>query len=300
MVTGTFSFPLMALITGIFWIVPGLAGQAIWSGLVACAVITFLLTELSNRHSLLRIRSRMVSVTYLMLMLVNPALHTGAAHLIPSLCLVLCYFMLYSSYQKLQPAGYIYHSFFFAGIGSLFYAPMWILALGFYVSIIFQLRNISWKSFVAGILGYLTPYWILAAYTLWTGHFRQFLTELTVWYQLPEPVFVPMPLPQYISVGTVVFLGILAFIHYFRTSFNDKIRTRMLYYIIATQELIIWGIFVLYPTLFKEQFSLLILNSSILLAHYYALAKGRYFRYWFNFNVLLLVALGIYNYCVLA
>lgn len=289
----------MALITGIFWIVPNLADQALWSGLAACSVITFLLTELSNRHSLLRIRSRMVSVTYLMLMLVNPALHTGGTHLVPPLCLVLCYFMLYSSYQKLRPAGYIYHSFLFAGIGSLFYPPMWILALGFYVSIIFQLRNISWKSFIAGILGFITPYWLLAAYALWTDDFGQFLAGLSTRFSLPLPAFVPMTLPQYISVGTVVFLGILSFIHYFRTSFNDKIHTRMFYYIITTQELIIWSVFILYPTLFKEQFSLLILNTSILTAHYYALAKGRYFSYWFNFSVLLLVALGIGNYYML-
>lgn len=298
-VTGTFSFPLMALITGIFWIIPGLTDHDLWAGLISSAAITFLLTELSNRHSLLRIRSRMVSITYLLLMLINPALHYGILHLIPSLCLVLCYFTLYSSYQKIRPEGYIYHTFFFAGIGSLFYTPMLWLALGFYISIIFQLRNISWTSFVAGILGFITPYWIWAAYALWTQGPQQFFSDVAGRFSIPDIEWTAIGLPQYLSLGTITFLALLAFIHYFRTSYNDKIRTRMLYYIIATQQLILWALIFVYPTLFKEQFSLLILNSSILLAHYYSLAKGRYFRYWFNISVMLLAALGVYNYLTL-
>lgn len=289
----------MALITSIFWVIPGLGDRDYWLGLLLCAATTFLLTELSNRHSLLRIRSRMVSITYLMLMLISPALHPGATHLVPALCLVLCYFMLYSSYQKIRPAGYIYHAFFFAGIGSLFYAPMLFLSLGFYVSIIFQLRNMTWSSFVAGLLGFLTPYWILAAYAVWNGHLDRFITDTVGWYSLPIADYSQLTDPQRISLGVMIFLALLAFIHYFRTAFNDKIRTRMHYYIVSTQELIIWALFLLFPTLFKEQFTLLILNSSLLLAHYYALAKGRYFHYWFNLNVALLLALGIYNYLAL-
>ena len=298
-VTGTFSFPLMALITCILWIVPGLTDHSLWVGLLFCAAITFLLTELSNRHSLLRIRSRMVSITYLMLMLICPTLHSGATHLIPSLCLVLCYFMLYSSYQKLRPAGFVYHAFFFAGIGSLFYAPMLLLALGFYVSILFQLRNMSWSSFVAGLLGLLTPYWILAAYATWNNKLDVFITDLADWYLLPIGNFAQMDTAQYVSVGVLGFLALLAFIHYFRTAFNDKIRTRMHYYIVLTQELVICLTFLLFPTQFEELLALFILNTSLLLAHYYALAKGTYFHYWFNLNVIMLIALGIYNYTVL-
>ena len=290
----------MALITCIFWLVPGLADRGLWLGLLFCGITTFLLTELSNRHSLLRIRSRMVSITYLMLMLICPALHTGVAHLVPALCLVLCYFMLYSSYQKMRPAGYIYHAFLCAGIGSLFYPPMLLLAAGFYVSILFQLRNMAWSSFAAGLLGLLTPYWILAAYAIWNGRLDVFFTDIAAWYSLPVGDFSQMTVPQYISTGVIAFLALLAYIHYFRTAFNDKIRTRMHYYIVATQELLIWATFLLFPTLYEEQFSLLILNSSLLLAHYYALAKGTYFHYWFNFNVVLLLALGIYNYVTLA
>ena len=298
-VTGTFSFPLMALITGIFWIIPGLGDSNLWLGLLCCAVTTFLLTELSNRHSLLRIRSRMVSITYLMLMLICPVLHSGAAHLVPALCLVLCYFMLYSSYQQLRPAGHIYHAFLFAGIGSLFYAPMLLLAIGFYVSILFQLRNMSWSSLAAGLLGFITPYWILAAYAIWHDKPGVFVADVIDWFRLPIGDFTQMSQPQYLSTGVLIFLALLAFIHYFRTAYNDKIRTRMHYYIVATQELIIWASFILFPVYYEEQLTLLILNSSLLLAHYYALAKGRFFHYWFNFNVALLAALGIYNYLML-
>ena len=39
-----------------------------------------------------------------------------------------------------------------------------------------------------------------------------------------------------------------------------------------------------------------VFNASLLLAHYYALAKGRFFDSWFNLSLAAWIALGLYNY----
>ena len=42
--------------------------------------------------------------------------------------------------------------------------------------------------------------------------------------------------------------------------------------------------------------SLFVFNASLLLAHYYALAKGRFFDSWFNLSLAAWIALGLYSY----
>ena len=60
-VTGEFTLPVMALLTLPLWALPDWANWSLWAGLVLTGFTAYLIMELNNRNTLLRIRSRMMS-----------------------------------------------------------------------------------------------------------------------------------------------------------------------------------------------------------------------------------------------
>ena len=73
--TGTYTLPAMTALTAVLWVAPDAGSWRLWAGLIAAAWTAFQLIELNNRCTLLRVRSRMVSVAFLGLLLVLPAAH---------------------------------------------------------------------------------------------------------------------------------------------------------------------------------------------------------------------------------
>ena len=112
----------------------------------------------------------------------------------------------------------------------------------------------------------------------------------------PPPAYFSLTLPQLVTVGTIAFYLLLAFIYLCRNAYNDKIRTRMLIYVIVTQQVLLLAGMLLLPQAVHTQFRLFLLNSSLLIAHHMSLARGRLFDLWFYLSLLLLVALGVFNY----
>lgn len=294
--TGTFTLPIAALLTFILWAMPHLAEAEIWAGLAVTGLTAYALMELNNRYALLRVRSRMVSTTYLVLMLACPMLHHFSTALLPMLCFVLSYFMLFASYQDTHSQGYVFHAFLFAGIGSIFFPPVLIMALLYYFSMLVQLRNFTWRTFMAGVLGVLLPYWLYVAYAIWSNHLDTAFLYLLPWvnYQLPD--YSSIALSQWITVGTLGLLSLFALIHFFHTAYNDKIRTRMFFYVIVTQEIVLSAGLALLPQFYDVLLALFIANSAPLLAHYYTLAKGKFVDIWFYLSLLLLLGVAAVNY----
>lgn len=282
------------------WIFPSPTDLYLWGGLAATYFTGYLIMELNNRNALLRIRSRMMSSTFLILMSVCPSLHTWTTDFLPTMCLILAYFMLFASYQQTRPEGYIYHSFLFLSVGSIIFPPMLVLALAYYFSMLFQLRNLTGRSMMAGLLGLLTPYWIYAAYAIWNNQLDTAFTYLYQWFEPHIPNYQLLSTAEWITLGVVVFYTFISFVHFFHTAYNDKIRTRMLFYVIATVQVFLTIGVVLLPDSFDLQMRLFIANSSLLIAHYLSLGKGRFFHAWFNLTLIIFAALGTFNYLLKA
>ena len=97
-VTGTFTLPAVAAFVALLWLVHGVLDGKFWAGLGATAVITYLLVELNNRNALLRIRSRMMGCTFLVLYSALPFLHDWDVGYIVAGSLLMSYFTLFASY----------------------------------------------------------------------------------------------------------------------------------------------------------------------------------------------------------
>lgn len=309
----TLTLPVTSLITVATWLLPFLneadagQGNSLWAGLAFAAIITYLLAEWNNRNALLRVRSRMVSSTYLMLLAVCPVLHPLSYSMLPELCLILSYFALFTTYGNPHARGGTFHAFFFISLGSLCYAPLLLLAPAFLLAMAIQLRSLTGRTFGTAVLGLILPYWLMTGYALWDAQPESLGNRLAKLWSWQDPawdfiqtgdasVFQALPFWFIGTSGTVAFLSIIAIVHYLRTAYNDKIRTRMLFYILITNEVLILAACCLLPTHHQTLLRLLLLNSSPIIAHHLTLSRGRSAEIWFWLCLTLLMVLAITNH----
>lgn len=294
---GTGALPIVWLLTAIAWILPNFQDRYLWLGLALLSLMTYVVIEWNNQNQLLRVRSRMNSVVFLSFMCAFPQLHAVSLHWIPAFCLLAAYFVLFRGYGQISGRGTLFHAFLLLGIGSLVFPPLLLFLPFFYTSAGRQLRILSFSSFCAGFWGYILPYWLAAGIVFVLSSFSlsaQFTSFFTPYLQLPD--YSSIKISSCVGVACVVFLGGISILHFLRTAYNDKIRTRQYYYVLLVQQLPLLSLWALYPNSFDILMPIQIVLLTPFISHYFTLAKGRLVDLFFAFSIALLATLAVFNY----
>ena len=294
--TGAFTLPVMAGVAVLLWLIPGIGDIALWIGLAVVGLTTFLLAELNNRNALLRIRSRLMGATFLALYAACPELHDGSFSMAPMFCLVLGYFQLFSAYQKPHAEGEVFRAFMFLGIASWFYPLLLLIAPVLYFCLLIQLRILTWRTWFAGLMGLMVPYWFYAGWAIWNDVIDTAFLPFVKAFHLTAPDYHSVPMDVLALLIYTSILALLSVFHFTRTAYNDKIRTRMFFYVMICMEALILLACLFQPQHYHVLLQLLIANSAPLIAHYFALARGKVMNYLFNISLLTLGTITIFNY----
>ncbi len=293
------TLPVVAAVTLACWLAPAPSDWRLWAGAGVALLCAYTLMELNNRFSLLRVRSRLVSAAYLLLALSIPALHAFDASVsVPSLCLAACYAALFPAYQSLRAEGYAFHAFLCLGAGSMLFPPLLLLLPPLLFCMLVRLRCLSGRTFFAVVFGLVLPYWLYAGYAVWQNRLDTAFLFLAEWLTPSLPDYSRVTLPQTVTAGVLLFFSVAATAHFVHTAYNDKIRTRMYFHVFAAVELFLWAGLAVLPQYCASWLSLLALNSAPLVAHYYALGRGRFFGLWFALSFAVLAALAAFGYLV--
>lgn len=310
-----FSFVITALLCLLIWIGAGLtitAGGWDWrelltsptSGAAAPILVTFpcmvlstyLMIELNNTNVLIRIYSRMVSCTFLVLTTMVTFHFTSVRAAVVTLCAVGFYTATFHCYQDSHATGWIYHAFLCIGIASLCFVQVFFFLPLLWFLMTTKFLSMSLKTFCASLLGLITPYWFLAGYDLWANDMESFASHFTD-MAVFSPLFDYSMLHEN-QVFTGIFLLLIAFtgiIHYLRNRQNDRIRTQMLYETFIIVDIATILFLLLQPQHYEVLLGIIIVNTSPLIAHFIALTQTR----WTNLatKVLMAVAflLTVYN-----
>ena len=300
MATSTFTLPVVSVLTLIVWVADTAGSRAMWISLLLAALTAYALAEWNNRYGLLRIRSRFVSTSFLLLMCACPFLHTAAEGLAPALCLAVSYLLLFACYQQPRSQGKAFHAFLFTGIATMLTPMAWLLVAPQYIFMAFQLRCLTWRTFVAGLLGLAVPYWCSFVWSVFTGDLDTAALAFAgnvagAWHAplLAVPDYALLSLPEIIAGLFVVLLSVIGIVHYLRTSYNDRIRVRMFFHSIIITEVFLLVAAFLLPQHFAWIFPLLLVNSAPLIAHYWTLARGRGIEIWFWAMTILYICIAI-------
>lgn len=279
--TSKFTLPAAAFLCTLLWCAEGIYTPGRILGWAVCGLTAYFWVETNNAHSLVRIRSRLTPAIYLWMTGCIFSLHPLQEGSIASCLMLASYYLLFKSYQRAEAVGPIFHSFLCLGIGSLFFPQLLFFAPFYLWYAVAYLRSLTWRTFWAAMAGLILPYWLAAGYFLYTGDFGRIaghFRELILFQPIHHENYRNLDPLQAGTAGIVAAFTLIAALHCIRTSFNDKIRTRMFLYLILTQELLVALFMALQPVHFQVLLGLLVMNSAPVLSHYFALASGRFAR----------------------
>lgn len=281
------------------WLAAGLINGEMWMQFACFVISAYLMVELNNSNALIRIYSRMVSCSFLALSCMASFAFSSESGAIVELCVIAAYTTLLRSYQDRKASGWIFYTFLCVGLGSLvkvhllYYVPvLWILMFAY-------LRSMSFRTFFASVFGLLVPYWFAAVYFIYQGDFSMAESHFSALLSFGE--LFDFSALQVCQIAVLAFLVVLSFtgiIHYVRTSYNDKIRIRMYYDSFIVIDAVTWVFMLLQPQHYDWLLRILIVNTSILVAHFIALTHTKITNiafYVILVATLLLTAFGLWT-----
>ncbi len=261
---------------------------------VACvSLCTFQLWLLHNTFSLIRTRTNFYLSLFILLTGCLAPHEMSVGFIV--LPLLLCSLHnLYRTYQQYQPVGYVFQSFLCLGLGSLFhssllvYIPLWYMGMLFF-------RSLTRRTFFAGLVGGVLPYWFLFAYAYWQGNLSLFTAPFKEFFPVSLFHYGNWQPEQILSLGYILFLSIAGSLHCIIHNYEDKIKTRsLLVHFIAMQ---VWTALCLFiqPQQIAILFPILIMGCSIPSGHLFALNRTKAGNIFFLLCVIGFIALITYR-----
>ena len=270
-----FLLATVAVITVLAWFVSGRLDGDTAASLGVTAMTAYFLVELDTRNSVIRIYSRMIPASFLVLSTMT-ALFTETGFAATAFLFTLFLMFLFASYQDKTAADKVFYAFMCMGIASvlfvqiLFMVPlMWFLMLN-------NLMSMGRRTFAASIMGVLVPYWFIGGYLLMKGDLSFFAEHFSqiLYFGMPFD-FSAFSTPQWVAFVLPVLLSATGMVHYLRSSNRDKIRTRMFLETISATNLMVIVFILLQPVHFVQLLPVLVVTASVLVSHFIVLTDTK-------------------------
>ena len=280
----------------VVWLLSGVLTNHWWWQLACFAATSYLMVELNNINALIRIFSRMVSSAFLVLSCCACFLFPALREAVMLTCLTAFMVLFFMTYQDKKSAGITYYAFLLFGVASLAYVHILFFLPLIWLMMITNTMSLSWRTWMASLLGLLTPYWFgiiwviyQQDYSLATEHF----TALTV-FEEPFNLY-GITAGQKATLALVILMAIIGTIHFVRKNYLDKIRTRMFYGFFIWMDLAALVFLLLQPQHFNAMMFIMILNTSPLIAHFIALTSTKLTNITFLVLTMATLLLTTYN-----
>ena len=271
-----FAFPATVLYAAVIWLANGVVGERLYVQLAIFAISSLMMMTLNNRNSLIRIYSRMVSCSFIAMTCAATFLFSSLNAIAVQALFILFYLTLLRSYQNKRAQGAVFYAFFFLGIASMFFVQILFYVPFLWILMASNMMAMSHKMFWASIIGIIAPYWFIGGYYLYTGNADELLTHFTQLADFQSIFnYADIDLHKAITFGIMCVFSIIGITHFMRNSYLDKIRTRMIFEMFITVDILTIIFIILQPQHINTLLTIMIVNTSCLFAHYIALTRTR-------------------------
>lgn len=277
--TGRATLPVAIVLSLVLWLLTFREWTDFFS-LLAGYGIAYLLIELNTTFALIRTRTSLPSAFFLFFFSTAPYLHTYSAEIWIPLLFMGMIFSLSKSFESGQSSTTIFHAFLCTGIASMI-TPflLYMVPLIFICMVI--LRSLSLRTFFAGIIGLLLPYWLLAGYHIYQGSLYECLSPFILIAHFQPIQYQVICFEQLIYWGIIFLLSIVCIFQSLNYAYRDKVQTRVVLQVLATLETGITVLLILQPQLFGVLFPVQMIIGAVMCGYYFALVYNK-FSYYFS------------------
>jgi hypothetical protein len=280
-------------IYGLFtWIMAGVFVHHLWWQLILLAATNYLMIEMSKDIIFLRIRSWMVTSTFMMLT-AGCGFNYGSMEAgIVGLCTAITLFMLFLTYQNPEDVNHTYYAYLSLGIASLFYVQALYFVPLIWLLTLYTIQSLGIRTWLSSLLGLITPYWFALPLFLYWQDFDTIKEHFSPLVYFPDSEISLMPI-QIILFIVVAALALIGAINFWRQSYEERIRTRQIYDFLQWLGVAVSIFILLQPQHFDTLIRVVLICASPFIAHFFTFTSTKVTYYLFIITVLLLLALSI-------
>ena len=240
------------------WLLAGLVNNGWWFQFLCFFASVYAMIHLNNINLMIRIYSRSVSAAYILLSCITVWLFPSVNGAVIQLGSVLILLLLFSCYQDHQTRGRTFYIFLIASTISLL-EPRYLL-------------------FAPSIIGLITPYWLYSGWLLF-NNIENPEMALIFTSRFSEIQWVTdynaLTRPQIIYLALLVVIFIVGTIHFWITSYMDKIRVRQIYTSLIMLTLYTLVLLAVQPQIYNVLIYMLTIAVSPIIAHFVSLTHTR-------------------------
>lgn len=277
----------------------GLITKALWLNFALLFASATMMVELNNSNALIRIYSRMVSCSFLVMTTMSLFLFQTINVAVVQITFIAFLLFLLRSYQEPNATGLTFYAFCALGIASivfpqilLFLPPLWIV-MAIYI------QSFSPRTFMSSIIGVLAPYWFVAAWLIYTGRYAWLGTHLISILQFGTPLYlVDVKLHEWLTFAYVLSCALIGGIHFIMYSYQDRIRIRLIYEMFIVLDGITMLFALIQPQHFDCLLGMAIVLTAPIIGHWLALTSSKLSNIVSMLLAAAALALTIYNMIV--
>lgn len=290
------TLPFMIVYACVCWILCGLIQRGMWLQFGCFALSAHVMLLLNNSNALIRIYSRMVSSTFLALSCMACFLFPSVTGAISQFFFIATYLILFFTYQDQHSPGLTYYAFLCFGLCTLTSVHFLFLFPLLWLLMLTNLQSLSWRNFFASLFGFATPFWL----TVCWGFFQKDLSFFSDYFQPLGDFSTPFDLSildssQKITLAFMAVMAIISTLHFWHNSNLDKYRIRQLYSLFIRVDLVVFFLIFLQPQHYDHLIRLAIINTSPLIAHFFALSNSKWTNITFIIVTLFILSFTAYN-----
>lgn len=257
-------------------IAAGLLMESMWLNFALLIVSTVMMAELNNSNALIRIYSRMVSCSFLVMTSMSLFLFRTINVAVVQITFITFLLFLLRTYQQPSATGLTFYAFCALGMGSVAFPQILLFLPALWIVMAVYMQSFSPRVLLSTILGIITPYWFVVAWLIYIDNIDWLGSHFLSVFQFGKPFFAAgVGLHEWLTFAFVLLCAIIGGVHFVLFSYQDRIRIRMIYEMLIVLD----GLTVVFAILQPQHFDFLLGMSIVLTApligHWLALTHSR-------------------------
>lgn len=244
-------------------------------GLLCMFLIAYIIQRISDIEMLIRERTRLIFIFFVILTSTNMEALPFKEVTIVLLCLVLMIYELFNTYQIPEATGKLFNAGALIGVAGLF-MPQSICFLPLLWIGMYQLQSMSYRSFLASLIGLLTINWFVLGWCVWKEDFSMFTSFFLSLIDFDLfSVFMTQWYYQIGFVGIVLFM-IVTSLYIKRDAINNRVRVRQMLSFLLNMSIWSFILICLYGANTHFFVAVFYLPVSVLIAYFFENMRYRY------------------------
>lgn len=250
----------------------------------------FLLHRANYALALIREKTMLPFLFYVLFISTNPDFFPLKSTSLGVFCLILAIYELFTSYHDPEARSKAYNAALLIGIGSLLWIHLlWFIPL-FWVGM-YNFRSLTPRTFAASVLGAGTVYWFLLGWCVWQQDFSMFTVPFSVLFKIRFLSTEGIVLLDWISIIAIALLTVVASVNIITHDYDDTLRSRQFLSFLIIMSIWAFCLYFLYEQASEEFLETACVPTSILIAHFFTVSRGKIVYGSFYATIILLFAL---------